>query len=104
MGESASPELAEKITANMMRAPEATAVQSAQWLIDPRVMKSDDRFSVPALIVSHDAKRLPKELVGRILPNGRIATVENSGHFLMMERPAEFNAILADFLAALERP
>ena len=40
------------------------------------------------------------ERVARTVPNGRLATVPGTAHYPNMERPAEFDAILLEFLRA----
>ncbi len=50
---------------------------------------ADDR-----LISVHDA-----DLFAELIPNSRKVVFEHTGHVAMLERPDEFNALLADFLA-----
>jgi pimeloyl-ACP methyl ester carboxylesterase len=35
---------------------------------------------------------------GKLIHNARVVVYEDTGHVAMLERPAAFNALLADFL------
>ena len=35
------------------------------------------------------------------IPGARLALIEGAGHFVMLENPAAFNTILADFVNSL---
>jgi pimeloyl-ACP methyl ester carboxylesterase len=41
------------------------------------------------------------ERLARAVPHGRTATVDGVGHYLNMEKPDDFNAIVLDFLRTL---
>ena len=43
------------------------------------------------------------DLVRERAPHARIEVIAGSGHFPMLDRPAEFNALIADFAAGLSR-
>ena len=60
---------------------------------------SDKVIAVPVLAVLAD-KGLPPATpqMKSMLPDLEVTRMKGSGHFLMMERPAEFNALLDGFL------
>jgi pimeloyl-ACP methyl ester carboxylesterase len=79
------------------------AVSTMHGMLDPGIWK-DDPIEVPVLAVmapnpmwSADYLTYTKRLAPRI----RNETIDGAGHFLMLERPAEFNALLTDFLRSL---
>ena len=56
-------------------------------------------FAVPALGIyaDHSSANDPNYFT-KIFPNGSTVEVPGTGHFVMMEKPGEFNKLLADFL------
>lgn len=101
-GRSMSPQLAAE-TIPLMAAPgfADTVVAGAQAAADP----GTERVSAPALLVwgRHD-RILPlaaaRELAAR-MPDARLRVLEDAAHCPMFERPEEFNAIVAEFLAEI---
>jgi pimeloyl-ACP methyl ester carboxylesterase len=59
----------------------------------------EETFTVPALGIyaDHSGANDPVYFK-KIFPNGGTVEVPGTGHFVMMEKPAEFNKLLADFL------
>jgi pimeloyl-ACP methyl ester carboxylesterase len=61
-------------------------------------------LDVPVLIVTGAEDRLSRgaaEALAAALPKARLAWVPGAGHVVNLERPAEFNALLGEFLADL---
>ncbi len=59
--------------------------------------------SCPTLIISADHDYTPvaaKEAYARLMPDARVVVIPEARHATPVERPAEFNAALAEFLAA----
>jgi pimeloyl-ACP methyl ester carboxylesterase len=60
-------------------------------------------IACPTLIVWGDHDRVitvrDAELYEQLIPNSRKVIFKDTGHMTMLERPAAFNALLADFLA-----
>jgi pimeloyl-ACP methyl ester carboxylesterase len=60
-------------------------------------------IACPTLIVWGDRDRVitvrDADLYVELIPNARKVTFEDTGHVAMLERPAEFNALLEEFLA-----
>jgi sigma-B regulation protein RsbQ len=97
-GKSATPAIQDHILKMMLAAPETTAYQAmaatfaaSNWV--------DDSFTAPAfgIYADHSASNDPVYF-RKIFPNGTAVEVAGTGHFVMLEKPAEFNRLLADFL------
>jgi pimeloyl-ACP methyl ester carboxylesterase len=97
-GPSATPAIQDHVLKMMLAAPEATAYQAmATTFAAPNWV--DETFTVPALGIyaDHSASDDPAYFK-KTFPNGSTVEVPGTGHFVMLEKPAEFNKLLADFL------
>ena len=97
-GPSATPAIQDHISKMMLAAPETTAYQAmTATFAAPNWV--EDRFTVPALGIyaDHSASDDPAYFK-KIFPNGSTVEVPGTGHFVMLEKPGEFNKLLADFL------
>ena len=94
--------LQDKILAMMLKAPEVTAVGAMMSITDPALRKTDVT-PMPALAVwAGTNPQLPKvEEARQSLPKFEQTQVAGTGHFLMMEKPDEFNRILTAFVDRL---
>ncbi len=97
----ATPALREKILSTMLATPEEVAVQAARWLVQPQTMRTDDRFPQPVLNVVEAPTRPLRDWMSAMFPKFERVEIEGVGHFLMMEKPEEFNRVLLAFLAKL---
>ncbi|WP_043263357.1 alpha/beta fold hydrolase [Streptomyces sp. CT34] len=73
---------------------------------DPRWWDTLDRITAPTLVIaggptSHIPQQHLADLAARI-PGARLVTVEGAGHLVHEERPGEFLAAVASFLAGCE--
>ncbi|MFY9557967.1 MAG: alpha/beta hydrolase [Blastocatellia bacterium] len=99
IGQSATPELRAEIKDAMLSTPQHVAVSAMEGMNDPGIWK-DDKINVPALAVMTKAWPPDTEQFYRSLaPKLAYHPMDGVGHFLMMEKPAEFNELLAGFLA-----
>jgi pimeloyl-ACP methyl ester carboxylesterase len=97
-GPSATPAIQDHILKMMLAAPETTAYQAmvatfatANW--------TEEAFAVPALgIYADHSNSDDPAYFKKVFANGSTVEVPGTGHFVMMEKPAEFNKLLADFL------
>jgi pimeloyl-ACP methyl ester carboxylesterase len=65
---------------------------------DPSIWK-DDVIRVPVLALYADHSRLAnQEYLKQIYPALEYAEIPGTGHFLMLEKPEEFNRLLLGFL------
>jgi len=94
----------------MLASPQHVMVGMSVGLGDPAVWKAD-RVDVPVMAIFADGWRaLPKDtnhavfssdrerFLRSFVPRLRYEVWERAGHFLMMERPNDFNRLLQDFL------
>jgi pimeloyl-ACP methyl ester carboxylesterase len=97
-GPSATPAIQDHVLKMMLAAPEATAYQAMSATFAASNW-ADDSFPVPALGIyaDHSASDDPAYFK-KIFPKGTSVEVPGTGHFVMLEKPAEFNKLLADFL------
>ena len=86
----------------MLKAPEATAIGAMRSIMDPSLRK-DDVTPMPALAIwAGTNQQLPKlEEARKALPKFEQTQVAGTGHFLMMEKPEEFNRLVAGFVDTL---
>jgi pimeloyl-ACP methyl ester carboxylesterase len=100
-GPATSPALQQHILKMMTAAPEVTAAgamnatwDTSQW--------SDQKIATPVLAVYAGTRALATEqAVKTLYPNAEYQTIPETAHFLMMEKPAEFNRMLTAFVDRL---
>jgi pimeloyl-ACP methyl ester carboxylesterase len=93
-----TPEVQSKILAMMLGAPEATAVGAMTAMLDPAIWKGDV-ISLPILGLYADKSALGnREYVEKHYPKMEYTEISGTGHFLMLEKPDEFNRRLLEFL------
>jgi non-heme chloroperoxidase len=91
-------EMREKILKVSLATPEATTVGAMAALGDPAIWK-DDVIDKPVLGIYADKSRLgDKETMHKAFPKLEYVEIAGTDHFLMMEKPGEFNRLLLDFL------
>ena len=92
------PALQEHILEMMLGTSEATANGAMAAVFDPSLSKTDV-IKAPALAVYAGTATLPDpKAVKEVLPNYEGTQIPGTGHFLMMEKPEEFNRVLTSFL------
>jgi sigma-B regulation protein RsbQ len=85
----------------MLGAPEATAYGAMVATFDPKIW-GNDVMAVPTLGLFADKSALGNEQVTKkLFPKYEHHEIPGTGHFLMMEKPREFNALLAAFVDTL---
>src|SRR5215510_9176607 len=98
---STTPAMQGHILNMMLGAPETTAVgaMKATWgFPSPK----DEVINVPVLGLYADHSRLAdREFMKTTYPKLKYVEIPGTGHFLMMEKPDEFNRHLLDFLKTL---
>jgi pimeloyl-ACP methyl ester carboxylesterase len=97
--------LQQQILDMMLKAPEATAVGAMAAVFDELnpANRKDDVVAMPALAIYAGTANLPNaDDMKKTLPNFKAAKIEGTGHFLMMEKPTEFNRLLTEFLATVK--
>jgi pimeloyl-ACP methyl ester carboxylesterase len=85
--------------AMMLGAPEATAVGAMNAMFDP-ALQCTEVIDLPALSVYAGTANVPDDAVTRQLyPQHEVTQLAGTGHFLMMEKPDEFNRVLGAYLS-----
>lgn len=95
-----STDVREQIKAAMSRTPQHVSLSEMESILGPEVWRPD-KINVPTLVIlakqpgwTADYERFVRELV----PNVDYQVWEGVSHFLMMDKPLEFNAALLSFL------
>jgi pimeloyl-ACP methyl ester carboxylesterase len=95
---STTPEIQKHILSMMLAAPESIAVSAIQATLDPVNWKGDV-FTEPVLGVYSDHSRSnDREYMRTHFPQMEYEEISGTGHFLMLEKPEEFNRLLLGFL------
>ena len=86
----------------MLAAPEATAAGAMTATFDTASL-NNEQSTVPALgIYAGNSPMANRENLKKIFPNSEYVQVAGTGHFVMMERPEEFNRLLLAFLGKVK--
>ena len=95
-----TPQLQEHILKMMLGTKEATAdgAMTATW--DASWVKNDP-ITVPVLGVYAARPIASRDAITRIFPKVEYHEIPGSAHFLMMEKPDEFNSLLGTFLKSV---
>jgi len=79
-------------------------LQALEAILDYDFRERLPEIACPTLIVWGDGDRLisvrDADVFAKLIPGSRKVIFEDTGHMAMLERPAAFNALLGDFLAA----
>ena len=92
--------LRDKIKTAMVRAPQHVAVSEMEGLLDPHLWRPD-KINVPVLMILAKQPSWTPEyesFVRDLVPGVDYRVWEDVSHFLMMEKPAEFNAAVTEFI------
>ena len=98
-------DLADQMKAVMTKTPQHVLVGAAESMLAPANF-AEDPIRVPLLTVlarSPFWTRDYEAFVRKLAPQVDYRVMEGVRHFLMLEKPDEFNAILASFLETLEK-
>jgi sigma-B regulation protein RsbQ len=93
--------LREDLKTVMTKTPQRVAVSAFENMIDPANFR-EDPIRVPLLNVLAKSSRWPDDyeaFVRKLAPGAEYRVMEGVGHFLMLQKPEEFDAILSGFLA-----
>jgi pimeloyl-ACP methyl ester carboxylesterase len=78
-------------------------IQALESILDYDVRERLPEIACPTLIVWGEADRLipvrDADVFAELIPDSRKVVYADTGHMAMLERPAAFNALLAEFLA-----
>jgi pimeloyl-ACP methyl ester carboxylesterase len=96
-GPATTPQIQEHILKMMLGTKEATAAGAMTATWDSSWVKNDP-IAVPTLAVYAARPLASREAIAKIFPKSEYHEIPGSAHFLMMEKPAEFNQLLTAFL------
>jgi pimeloyl-ACP methyl ester carboxylesterase len=99
IGTTAPAALRAEIKAEMLKTPEHVATSAAYEMTDPIALSPDPPIELPVLGVYADYWPANyKAEIARFIPKLDYRLLAGAGHFLMMEKPAEFDDILLGWL------
>jgi 3-oxoadipate enol-lactonase len=102
IGDDADPDGIELARACMASVPEASYRAAMLSMLGFDLRKSLGQISIPTLVISGTKdKNAPAPMVKKMasfIPNATYVELEGVGHLVALEQPAEFNAVLGDFL------
>lgn len=99
-GPALTAEAKSRINTSSLNTPQHVIVGAMEGMADPAIWK-DDKINVPVLAIMAKNPFFPpnlEELSRAIAPNIDFRSWEGVGHFLMMEKPTEFNSAVLAFL------
>jgi pimeloyl-ACP methyl ester carboxylesterase len=93
-------ELRRKIESVMLAAPADVAAGAMRGIADLSVWR-EDRIDIPFVeIAAESSTYVTEDLLKKRFPRAKLVRVPGTGHFLHMEKPAEVNRILLEWLGA----
>lgn len=90
----------ERIRKAMLATPQSVVVRAGDGMFDSRIW-GDDPIRVPLLVVAAKSSGWPADsesYVRTLSPRARYVEMDGVSHFLMMDEPEKFNAIVDSFL------
>ena len=99
-GPGLSTEAKERITTSNQNTPQHVLVSAMEGMADPSIW-GEDKINVPVLAIMAKNPLFPpniEESARGIAPNLEFYMWDSVGHFVMMEKPKEFNAAVLAFL------
>src|SRR5665213_433900 len=85
----------------MLAAPAATATGAMIATFDASG-RNNEVMTMPVLAIYASSPMANRETVKKFFPNSEYVQVAGTGHFVMMERPEEFNRLLLAFLGKVK--
>ncbi|HYR74242.1 MAG TPA: alpha/beta hydrolase [Pyrinomonadaceae bacterium] len=99
-GPNLSTEARERIKASSLSTPQHVIVSAMEGMADASIW-GEDKINVPVLAIMAKNPFYPPNMEASyrgIAPNLEFQMWEGVGHFIMMEKPKEFNAVVLQFL------
>jgi pimeloyl-ACP methyl ester carboxylesterase len=96
----ASAETRQRITTSSLNTPQHVFVSAMEGMADASIW-GEDKINVPVLAIMAKSPLFPpnvEESFRAIAPNMEFHMWEGVGHFIMMEKPKEFNAAVIEWL------
>src|SRR2546425_4399510 len=99
-GPNLSADAKERIKASSLNTPQHVLVSAMEGMADPAIW-GEDKINVPVLAIMAKNPFYPpnvEESFRALAPNMEFQVWDGVGHFIMMEKPKEFNAAVLQFL------
>ena len=99
-GPQISPEIKERIKESFLNTPQHVLVSAIEGMMDDSIW-AQDKINVPVLAVMAKSPFLPADtehFYRSIAPKLEFQMWDGVGHFLMMEKPKQFNEVVITFL------
>lgn len=96
-----SEEVRKAVKEGMPTAPQHVAASAMKEMFNPAIWKDDEKTDLPLQVIVAKSPNWPAEyeqFVRKIAPQVDYHVMEGVGHFLMMEKPKEFNDLMTSFL------
>ena len=93
--------LRDRAVADVLKTPQHVMVSAMEEMWRDQDAWAPERIAVPLLVANAKSPFWTPDYeahVRKIAPQSDYRTMEGVGHFLMLEKPSEFNAMLMDFL------
>lgn len=100
---STTPDVKEKVRGTMLAGSPRVVASAMRGMLGDAVWR-EDSISVPLLLLLPSSPHWDEGYeasVRKLAPRAKLVRVAGTGHFLMLEKPAEFNAALLAFLGEL---
>jgi pimeloyl-ACP methyl ester carboxylesterase len=94
-------ELAQRTAREAAQTPQQVIVDELTWIFRANTIAMASAVKQPVLWMVSSESKVSSASVREHLPQARFAQVVGAGHFLQMEVPEQFNAMLQRFLAGL---
>jgi pimeloyl-ACP methyl ester carboxylesterase len=98
------PALKEQVKTAMLSTPQHVAVSAFEGMLDPAIW-AEDKISVPTLAIMARQPAWNKEYEAyahSLVPNLEFQVWDGVSHFLMMDKPDEFNSTVSAFLVKIK--
>jgi pimeloyl-ACP methyl ester carboxylesterase len=92
------PSLKEAIVADMSQAPPRIALGALKELLTYDTTSALQRVHAPIRCINSDKYTTHIDRARKYAPNFDAFLIKEAGHFLMMEKPDEFNRVLSDVI------
>jgi pimeloyl-ACP methyl ester carboxylesterase len=99
-GPNLSAEAKERINSASMNTPQSVLVSAFEGMLEPSIW-AEDKINVPVLAIMAKTALLPpnaEESFREIAPQLDFRVWDGVGHFIMMEKPTEFNVAVIEWL------
>jgi len=99
--DNADKDLVDWVAKDMSSGPKGVALSSVQEYLNYDMKDPAKNISCPIISVNADLWPTDVEANKRYAPSYKLYLIKNAGHFLMLEKPDEFNQVLDDALVEL---